>query len=364
MDTSYQSLRGNTVTWQTHCHRILPCFLVGAVFAFELVWLGREKVGLGRTASLHADEGPAAPPYLVGWTRDRWAFCNAVAEPCPMEELDIPQHGCASSNSNRRLLLTAAGLTSPEVRKAFQHILETASDSSDDSQHAPASKRVVLVLDAAYDAYEAGTQLTSSYEYCEMRKAELNSLGASVVTCVIVDPSAREHLWKRGLAEGGASKAFLEAMRRIDDDFILQEMNRAVAIFVECGSPLILAKSFRRNLTLSKPAAPGATLRDIIRSRMLDSARAFAYVGVSSGASLASEVLVELGANEVESLGGDNSGLGLVPNCSFYPHATEQSKELLHHLAKMYQTGLMAVPDCQPIIDTGFKNGRLSHICP
>jgi len=363
MNTPYQSLRGNTGTQQNHCHRILSCFSVGVAFAFGLVWLGRENVGLGRTASLSADEGPAAPPYLAGWSRERWTFCNAVAEPCPMEELDIPQHGCASSNNNRNLLLTAAGLTSPSVRKAFHDILERASASSD-FQHVPASKRVVLVLDAAEDAYESGAQLTSSYEYCEMRKAELSSLGASVVTCVIVDPSAREHLLKRGPVEGGASNGFLEAMRRIDDDFIFQEMNRAVAIFVECGSPLILAKSFRRKLALTEPAAPGITLKDIIRSRMSDAAGAFAYVGVSSGASLASEVLVELGASEVESLGGDNSGLGLVPNCSFYPHATVQNKQMLHNLAKVYQTGLMAVPDCQPIVDTGFNNGYLSHVCP
>jgi len=280
-----------------------------------------------------------------------------------MKELDMPPDGCASGSSSRRLLLTAAGLTSPSVREAFRHVLETASASSA-FHHAAATRRVMLVLDAAYDAYEAGTQLTSSYEYCQMRKAELSSLGASVVTCVIVDPSAREHLWKRGLAEGGASKEFGEVMRRIDDDFIFQELNRAVAVFVECGSPLILAQSFRRKLTLSQPAVFGTTLRDIIRSKVLDGTGAFAYVGVSSGASLASEVLVELGANEVASLGGDNSGLGLVPNCSFYPHATLQSSEFLHHLVKAYQTGVMAIPDCQPIIDTGFENGRLSHICP
>lgn len=280
-----------------------------------------------------------------------------------MEELDIPQHGCASSKTTRHLLLTAAGLTSPTVRNAFQQILETTSSSSY-FQHGPASKRVVLVLDAAYDAYEAGTQLTSSYEYCEMRKAELSSLGASAVTCVIVDPSARDHIWKRGLAEGGASKEFSEAMHRIDDDFIFQELNRAVVVFVECGSPLILAQSFRRKLKLSTSPARGATLKDIIRSKVFDATGAFAYIGVSSGASLASEVMVELSANDVEILGGDNSGLGLVPNCSFYPHATAQSKQMLHHLAKVYQTGLMAVPDCQPIVDTGFKHGCLSHICP
>merc|ERR1711879_883786 len=213
-------------------------------------------------------------------------------------------------------------------------------------------------------AYEEGSQLTSSFEYCEMRKAELTSLGASAVICVILDPNIREELWKRNADEVGPLKDFSVEMHKIDDEYVVQELATAAVIFVECGSPLPLVKNFRRKLNVSQPDASKMSLKDIVRARVLGGSRDLGYVGVSTGASLAGEKLFEMGASEVKRLGGDNSGLGLVPNCSFYPHATAEAGPMLNHIAKASRAGLMAVPDCQPVVDSGLVNGRLSHICP
>jgi len=212
-------------------------------------------------------------------------------------------------------------------------------------------------------------QFTSASGWCNIRKIELGSLGASAVICIILDPVAREKLWKIGQVEEGANNDFGEAMRSVNDNYIYQELNRALAVFVECGDPLALVQSVRRQLDLSTRgtsplAVSGTTARDIIRARFQKGSGAFAYIGVSTGSSIAGEHVFEMSPSEVTSAGGDNSGLGLVPNCSFYPHVLAQDGPQLHASAAVHHTEIMAIPDCQPLFAMGLSDERLSIICP
>jgi hypothetical protein len=224
-------------------------------------------------------------------------------------------------------------------------------------------------LDAAYDAFRQGTQFTDANTYCGMRTAELESLGASAVTCVLLDPKARTRAWRQGQAEGGAAKAFGDLVHQMDDAKILQEFRCVNAIFVECGSPVILVKNFRRRLNVSEPMRMSLNrhqnLKDLIRSRIHDPAGGLAYIGVSSGSSLAGEFMIDMSPHDQALLGGDNSGLDLVPNCSFFPHIDSVEKGFyLKDLSESYGTSVMAVPDCQPVADIDTKSPHLGHICP
>lgn len=286
-----------------------------------------------------------------------------------MHQLDFPHNGCSSHASSDRIMLTADGLSSPHVREHFKRLLASVVTASKESNGPPGS-RVVLVLDAAYAAYDA-------YIFCGLRKQELASLGASEVTCAILDPAAREDLWQRAhrnqtygdqryYAHGQTRKEFGDEIRTMDDDRIFEEMHRAVAIWVDVGSPLILAQQFRRPLELSVPAEGliPQTMKGIIRAKMKTGY--FAYIGASSGSSLAGKYMIDMKDSVVDSLDGDNSGLELVPNCSFFPHADGVlvNASTLQRLAEKYHTGVMAVPNCQPAIDTGSTIGHLSHACP
>eukprot|EP00427_Karlodinium_veneficum_P062089 CAMPEP_0169386126 /NCGR_PEP_ID=MMETSP1017-20121227/44537_1 /TAXON_ID=342587 /ORGANISM="Karlodinium micrum, Strain CCMP2283" /LENGTH=253 /DNA_ID=CAMNT_0009487215 /DNA_START=130 /DNA_END=888 /DNA_ORIENTATION=+ len=251
------------------------------------------------------DEGPfvrnfassrdsiVVPPYLSGWMQERWITCNTAAEPCPLKSLDTPSVGCSRTVSMQWLLLTADGLSTPHARERFAYALSLAA-----SRGRAREKRVLLVLDAAYDAFRAGTQFTDADEYC----AELKSLGASAVTCVLLDPAARVHAWMEGQAEGGAAKAFGDLVYKMDDARIFEEFDRSSAIFVECGSPVILAKNFRRSLNLSKPLLRSfnhrQSLKNLIRARIHDPAGGLAYIGVSSGSSLAGEFMIDMSPHD------------------------------------------------------------------
>jgi hypothetical protein len=276
--------------------------------------------------------------------------------------LDTPHEGCISTSSSNRILLTADGLSSPHVREAFQRVMQTVVETRTPG-HNPADRVIVVVLDAAYDAYKVGTQTTSSLSYCDMRKTELTSLGASDVICVVLDPAAREDLWRTGQEQGGHSKEFGEAMLALNDDYLVKKLSSATGVFVECGSPTILLQNFRRRLKLNDEHTH-ASFGDILRSRVHDDADGLAYIGVSSGSSVAGKTVLELPPSILQSLGGDASGLGLVKNCSFYPHATRTDESWLRQAAWKSHIGVMAIPNCQPVADTGSNLGRMSHLCP
>jgi len=357
-------------------HRKFPHFAMGFGFlaAVACITLGshrKDVLSLRSKATLldvEAPPPPPPPPYLGDWARQCWVECSTTKASCPMEMLDTPQNGCISSTATNRVLLTADGLSSPHVQESFQRVLQSTVEGRTPGRD-PADKSIVLVLDGAYDAYKVGTQKGSPLAYCDSRRAELEFLGASDVICVVLDPAAREDLWRTGQEQGGHSKAFGEAMHDINDEYLVEVMTRATVMFVECGSPMILLQNFRRPLNLSRPHSH-KSFRDLVRSRVNDDADALAYVGVSSGSSIASETVVELSPafgtspSDLESLGGDASGLGLVKNCSFYPHATQTDEPWLDKLARTSHIGVMALPACQPASFTGSNLGRMSHICP
>lgn len=321
---------------------------------------GKDRVG--KTLSL-ATTQPAAdpPPYLKGWPRMRWMTCAASFESCPMKVLDNPSSGCATSELYGNFLLTGDGLSSPPVRQAFKAMLDLTA-SKDGMSDRPVDRRIVVVLDAAFDAFEKKVQFLSAGGYCQLRQRELSSLGATDVICVILDPFVRLRLAKLP-SETRENKAFAEAISKITDDMILDELDRAFAIFVEAGDPVILLRNFKRALKLNKDrtnslSSAGMSLRGIIRAKV--HTKALFYVGVSSGASIAGDFMLEMSPDE-----GDNSGLGLVPNCSFYPHADHTSDaKMMRQLAAAYHTEVMAIPDCQPIVNTKSRTGHLEHLCP
>lgn len=321
------------------------------------------------TTFLGSRLSPPPPPCLSGWMQSQWVKCTSVAQPCPMRPLDFPHSGCTSQVPSSRLLLTADGLSSPHARSKFHdnlnEVVKTAAPIHS------VEKRVLLVLDAAYDAFRKGTQFTDADVYCTMRQAELKSLGASAVTCVLLDPEMRLNAWKEGQTRGGAARSFGDLVYKLDDDKIFQELSSANAIFVECGSPVPLAKNFRRTLNLSEKIVSAVNpdtarnLKDLVRARVQDPSGGLLYIGVSSGTSLAGEIMIDMSSNDRELLAGDNSGLGLVPTCSFYPHIdTISDGGFLHNLSRAYDTSVMAVPDCEPVADDDSKIGRLDHICP
>lgn len=360
MAMSYHALQDND-EGESNVRR---CKLTTVGISFVLMGMsacmifGQHGVGVLQLHSPAVLKPPSPPAYLEGWSRQMWMTCTATHVSCPLAVLDTPHEGCISTIPPNRMLLTADGLSSPHVQEAFQRVLESTA-AARTRGHNPADKSIVLVLDAAYDAYKVGTQKTSALSYCYMRKAELKSLGASSVTCVVLDVLAREDLWRTGESQGGRSKVFGDAMRDMDDNYLFKELSRASAVFVECGSPTILVQNFRRRLKLSNSESH-VSFGDLVRSRVQGDADALAYVGVSSGSSIAGERILELSPADALRLGGDTSGLGLVHNCSFYPHASLKDLPLLHRMARTFYMGVMAIPNCQPLIDTG----SLSRICP
>jgi len=316
---------------------------------------------MGNNLSLAATQPVAAPPYLKGWPRTRWMACTSSSQMCPMKVLDSPPSGCDSSNLFGKFLLTGDGLSSPPIRQAFQTMLEAAAGKRG-TGNSPDGRQVLVVLDAAYDAYEQRVQFLSAGEYCEVRQKELSSLGATAVVCVIVDPFVRERLAKLP-SETRESSAFAKAMSKITDGMILEELYRSSAIFVEAGEPGILLRNFKRTLKLDSDTTDSSSggemsLHDVIR--VMVPAETLFYVGVSSGSSIAGEFIIEMSPDE-----GDNSGLGLVPNCSFFPHTDDASAAgMMHGLAAAYRSEVMGLPDCQPIVNTKSRTGHLVHLCP
>ncbi|CAE8606944.1 unnamed protein product [Polarella glacialis] len=294
--------------------------------------------------------------YLDGYDRDRFIQCTFHAlpdMPCPPNQLELPSGSCWLGAPLRRLLLLSDGLSSPQAEEAFQRILQLAADA----RHESADKRVVLVLDAAYDAWGA----SSPYDFCIMRTRELVALGASAVTCVLLDPVARARMGKTALAEGSPSEAFGVAIHAMDDDYILRELSQAVAVWMEMGSPIFLLAALRRRLKLSgQDRASQLTFGDVIRGRVLDGSGTFAYVGVSAGSMLAGDDLSFVYRDfHVTSL-----GLSLVHNCSFWPHALVQDGAWLSIFSVRQHTGMIEIPDCHPLVDWGEGLQYLSSVCP
>jgi len=294
--------------------------------------------------------------YLQGWTREEFLECTFNPPPCPQPQLEFPIGGCSFEAPRRRLLLTASGLSSEHMQEAFRTMMQAAAEARGGT-HDTESKRVLLVLDGAYAAYRDGTQHMSSQEYCAMRKKELVGLGASHVICVILDPAARAHEWKAGKSNSSL-KAFGDAMHEIDDDYILHELHLAVAVFVEVGSPMPLMAAMRRKLNLKDSAGdPGLSFGDAVRARVLDGSGEFLYVGASSGSTIAGEDLSFLQDPAADLLDGDLSGLRLVANCSFFPHVTPDQGPMLQQIALRSHSGMMGIPNCNPVVDWGQLSG-------
>lgn len=353
------------------------CRLVAAVSLVVLLSLGGYRLAkLGKTRSLGGKQSgaklsletpPAPPSYLRGWERERWGNCTTDFQACPMSKLDSPHNGCVSSDEFGKFLLTADGLSSPPVRRAFQAILESMSTVDNHGMSdKPRGRRVLLVLDGAYDAFARGSWHDfGAGGYCKMRQKELSSLGATAVVCVILDREVRAQL-QEDQAEIQDNEAFVKAMTEVNDDMILDELDRAAAVFVDAGSPLILLQNFKRSLELknAKRLRARMTLEGIVRAKIR--AGSLAFFGVSSGASIAGEFMTEVSSSDVAQLGFDNSGLGLVPNCSFYPHAgnSDDDANTINDLAAAYSSAVMGLPNCQPIVNTGSSTGHLKHLCP
>ncbi|CAE8711145.1 unnamed protein product [Polarella glacialis] len=302
---------------------------------------------------------------LYGYDRDQFIQCTFhpyPGMPCfnrlsgtPPNNLELPRGGCWLGAPLRRLLLLSDGLSSPQAMEAFQRILQLAADA----RHESADKRVVVVLDAAYPTPPAA----SPYEFCMRRTQTLLDLGASAVTCVLLDPVARAHTGESALAEGGPKEAFGVAMHAMDDDYILRELSQAAAVWMEEGSPNFLLPSLRRRLNLSEQdRASQLTFEDVIRGRVLDGSGTFAYVGNSAGSMLAGDDVsfIYPGFN-VTTL-----GLRLVHNCSFWPHAYWQDSDLLSNFSVTQHTGVTEIADCQPLVDLGEGEGLqyLGIVCP
>ncbi|CAE8617342.1 unnamed protein product [Polarella glacialis] len=194
-----------------------------------------------------------------------------------------------------------------------------------------------------------------------MRTQTLLDLGASAVTCVVLDPLVRAQAGGSALAEGGPKEAFGVAMHAMDDDYILRELSQGVAVWMEMGSPNFLLASLRRRLNLSEQdRASQLTFEDVIRGRVLDGSGTFAYVGVSAGSILAGDDVsfIYPGFN-VTSL-----GLRLVHNCSFWPHATVQNGDWLSIFSVTRHGGMTEIPECQPLVDFGEGLQYLEHCLP
>lgn len=402
--------------------------------------------------------------YLRGWNRAQFISCTTGDRnsdvptdlQCPARHLDLPPEGCDLTDTqggppvHKRLLLLSDGLSSPSAERAFQQILTDTAEAraarrrtttggagstspnassvsiATNSSTVDDDRGVLLVLDAAYRAWVDGLQFISPQEYCGMRKEQLSLLGASEVSCVLLDPTAREDSWKRttssrrpvgGGVDAGAGtdeeeeRSFGEMMRRIDDDFLVQELNRSAIVWLDLGSPHFLLRSLQRPLLLSpsmqkivammfssdnpynNSSGPSShreklgsssvlaeaeaevgnllqavlgtgndlTFGELIRHRVLDGSGTLAYVGVSAGTILAGD--------EVGWITGDWDtrlrGLRLVPNCTLYPHAEASSfKNGLEAYAEKFHMKVMGIPNCQHLVDWGDGQPYLSYVCP
>merc|ERR1712125_138945 len=106
---------------------------------------------------------------------------------------------------------------------------------------------VVYIIDAAYRTHLDGVL---GFErppstYCAMRSAELTALGASYVSCVLLDPDARQRE-SRIVAESvtdadlDSAKSFANKMRQLTDSQILEKLMVASVVFVEGGNAFFL----------------------------------------------------------------------------------------------------------------------------
>merc|ERR1711957_960777 len=107
----------------------------------------------------------------------------------------------------------------------------------------------------------------------------------------------------------------------------MRELDRATAVLVDMGGPMAFALAMRRKLVLRNGTATmPLSFGDAIRARVLDGSGTLAYIGVSGGTVLAGEDLWNRWENWTSDGKKQNvmdhnlSGLGLVPNCSFFPH--------------------------------------------
>mmetsp|Transcript_56585 Transcript_56585/g.143193 ORF Transcript_56585/g.143193 Transcript_56585/m.143193 type:complete len:354 (-) Transcript_56585:150-1211(-) len=327
-------------------------------------WKAAGLVGLGlllvTLVPAGYDRYSIGPLRLQGYARSEFIRCTLrpfPAIPCPSQPIECP----AAGRPLRRMLLLSDGLTTPNMEQLFQQMLQAASDAG---ARQDGEKRVLLVLDAAYAAFFKGVQFTSPREYCSMRRHELSALGASAVTCVILDPAAREHLWQIGLSKGGESEEFGAAMHVIDDDFILRELRRASAVWLEMGSPGALLTGARRQLHIkSKHGDHGKgykTFEDALRDRVLDGSGSLAYVGASGGSIVAGDLVSFALSGEMRS--EDIVGFRLASNCSFSPHATQKDDAWLHSYSENHHTTAVKIPDCQALVDFG-EGLNLGYTC-
>lgn len=302
--------------------------------------------------------------YMRGWTRDRFVACSFDPPPCPQLGVQAPSQGCSVGAPLRRLLLTADALASVHVEEVFRNMIEAAANARGNNTSRSREKRVLVVLDAAYAADQDGSQQATANDYCNLRTNEFGALGVSHVTCVLLDPIARAHEWEVGKNDT-SRKAFGDMMHAIDDDYIFRELHSAVAVFAEMGDAIPLLVAMRRNLELHDKA-DNSTLSfgDALRARVLDGSGTLVYVGASGGSAVASEDLRFLGLEYSSMLGGNFSGLNLVPNCSFLAHATADWGPWVDSVARDGHSGMMGIPNCNPVVDWGSGARRLHQFCP
>lgn len=311
-------------------------------------------------ASVDWDRNKVAQ-YLTGWNLQRFNACTFNPPPCPLPEVEIPHRGCRVGLPRRHLLLTSDGLSSPHLEDAFREMMQLIR-AARVASHRSAELRIVSVLDGTFSAYQPYVP-----DYCSMRQKELVGLGASSIVCVLLDPKARAQASAFGMTNSHWA-SFGEAMRRIDDSFILRELDRAAGILMEIGDPMPLMAATRRKLALPDPLADaGISVGDIIRGKVFDESNPFAYIGVSSGSMIAGEDLGWLTTRQAYMMKGNFSGLGLVPNCSFYAHATAEDAPQLRKIAKSSHSSMMGIPNCNALVVWGNSSG-VSHVnyalCP
>jgi hypothetical protein len=257
--------------------------------------------------------------------------------------------------------LTSDGISSPHIEDAFREMMQVIR-AARLASHRSEELRLVCVLDAAFSGFQQFVP-----DYCSMRQKELVGLGASSVVCVLLDPKARAQAIAISM-NNSRWASFGEAMRRADDSFILRQLDQSAGIFMELGDPMPLMAATRRNLASPDTLADRPiSFADIIRTKVFDDSNPFAYIGVSSGSTIASEDLRFLHSRQDYMMNGNFSGLGLVPNCSFYPHAAAADASWLRQFAKSSHSNMMGIPNCNALVDWGNKSGvsQLSYgLCP
>lgn len=285
------------------------------------------------------------------------------------------------------------------------------------------SKRILVVLDPAYGgaaegAWGNGSAHVTVRSYCEMRTDTFQKLGASAVTCVLLDPVLRANFSRWGIASGGADEEFGLAMGGWDDDMILEELGKSTAVWLGEGDPDVLLAALQRPLVLRRthfkpegglglaesplgaersshqsrggggnrpqqlepsrssgfgrrvrralrgeekePTTPSLSFGDVIREKVLDGSGTLAYMGISAGTIVAGETLFEWPS--AKSAENNTVGLRLVPNCSFWPHMHPTDFKWMQKFAVTRHKGIMGVPNCFSLVDFGDGEG-LQYLC-